>query len=182
MQRISRKWRPPLALVIGGGLAGVLATPLIDIVYFRLWGNVLGWGEAALLVGCIAVVGSCYLQEALPEAAQIEITTSGEALVLLPMADLNAILVQLIQNAVAHNARKIELSWDGRVMRVVDDGDGVDHGNRDRIFDPFFTSRRETGGTGMGLAVVRSLLSAHGGRIELTESPAGAAFDIRLPS
>ncbi len=316
MQRISRKWRPPLALVIGGGLAGVLATPLIGIVYFRLWGNVLGWGEAALLVGCIAVVatlilglllwrlvlrpvyaltahanavkigktdaplpthfgtpefrelghsvfemgealhsraasvraftdhvthelkspltsiqgaaellqnkeisledrallcqtvstasqrmnvllndlrrhtlasqsagvGSCHLRDALPEATQIEITTSGEALVPLPMADLNAILVQLIQNAVAHNARKIELSWDGRVMRVVDDGDGVDHGNRDRIFDPFFTSRRETGGTGMGLAVVRSLLSAHGGRIELTESPSGAAFDIRLPS
>lgn len=129
-----------------------------------------------------AGVGSCHLREALPEATQIEITTSGEALVPLPMADLNAILVQLIQNAVAHNAHKIELSWDGRVMRVVDDGDGVDHGNRDRIFDPFFTSRRETGGTGMGLAVVRSLLSAHGGRIELTESPSGAAFDIRLPS
>ncbi|MDG1470840.1 MAG: HAMP domain-containing sensor histidine kinase [Ascidiaceihabitans sp.] len=61
MHRISRKWRPPLALVIGGGLAGVLLTPLIGIVYFRLWGNVLGWGEAAWLVFWIALVATAIL-------------------------------------------------------------------------------------------------------------------------
>jgi signal transduction histidine kinase len=61
MHRISRKWRPPLGLVIGGGLAGVLLTPLIGIVYFRLWGNVLGWGEAAWLVFWIALVATSIL-------------------------------------------------------------------------------------------------------------------------
>ena len=48
MQRVNGKWRPPLALVIGGGLVGVLVTPLIGIVYFRLWGYVLSWGEGRL--------------------------------------------------------------------------------------------------------------------------------------
>jgi signal transduction histidine kinase len=125
-------------------------------------------------------VGRCLLRDAVPEASQIEIAIEGDDFIPLPVADLNAILVQLIQNAVAHTARIVVISWDGGTMLVSDDGDGVDQGNHDRIFDPFFTSRRETGGTGMGLAVVRSLLSAHGGRIALMDSQHGAAFEIRL--
>lgn len=54
--------------------------------------------------------------------------------------------------------------------------------NRDRIFDVFFTTRRESGGTGMGLGIVRSLLRAHGGSIRLAPSDAGTAFEITLPA
>lgn len=61
VKRIAQKWRPPLALVIGGTLAAVLALPLFGIVYLRLFGNVLGWGEAAWLVGIMAVVATCVL-------------------------------------------------------------------------------------------------------------------------
>lgn len=61
MHRIDRKWRPPLGLVIGGGLAGVLLTPLIGIIYFRLFGNILGWGEVAAMVVVIAVVATSIL-------------------------------------------------------------------------------------------------------------------------
>lgn len=59
--RIPRKWRPPLALVIGGTLAAVLLLPLFGIAYLRLWGNVMGWGEAAWLIGWLAVVATCVL-------------------------------------------------------------------------------------------------------------------------
>lgn len=61
MHRVRRKWRPPLALVIGGTLAAVLLTPVIGLVYWRLWGNILGWGEAAWLVVWLAVVATIVL-------------------------------------------------------------------------------------------------------------------------
>ena len=65
--------------------------------------------------------------------------------------------------------------------RIADDGAGISPGNRDRVFEPFFTTRREAGGTGMGLQIVRSMLAAHGGTIRLLPSESGAAFEIRVP-
>ncbi|MEL6809090.1 MAG: HAMP domain-containing sensor histidine kinase [Pseudomonadota bacterium] len=50
-----------MALVIGGTLAAVLALPLFGIVYLRLWGNILGWGEAAWLIGWLAVIATSVL-------------------------------------------------------------------------------------------------------------------------
>ena len=61
MKPVASKWRPPLALVIGGTLAAVLALPLFGIVYLRLWGNILGWGEAAWLIGWLAVIATSVL-------------------------------------------------------------------------------------------------------------------------
>ena len=68
-------------------------------------------------------------------------------------------------------------------LLAVDDGPGISPGNRPHVFDPFFTTRRESGGTGMGLAIVASLLAAHGGSIALVSPPEGwrgAAFLIRF--
>jgi signal transduction histidine kinase len=56
-----RKWRPPLALVIGGTLAAVLTLPILGLVYLRLWGNVLGWGEAAWLIAWLALIATLVL-------------------------------------------------------------------------------------------------------------------------
>lgn len=69
-------------------------------------------------------------------------------------------------------------------IRVADNGPGVAPALRERIFEPFFTSRAE--GTGLGLAVVRSVAGAHGGEIRLEEdhsqgSRGGACFALRLP-
>jgi signal transduction histidine kinase len=61
MSRIKAKWRPPLAFVIGGTLAAVLCLPLIGIVWFRLAGNILGWGETGWLIGWMAVVSTVVL-------------------------------------------------------------------------------------------------------------------------
>lgn len=60
-ERIRQKWRPPLALVIGGTLAAVLCLPLLGIGYFKLAGNILGWGETAWLIGWMAVVTTVIL-------------------------------------------------------------------------------------------------------------------------
>ena len=60
-ERIRQKWRPPLALVIGGTLAAVLILPLLGIGYFRVAGNILGWGETSWLIGWMAVIATAIL-------------------------------------------------------------------------------------------------------------------------
>lgn len=306
-----RKWRPPLGLVIGGGLAGVLLTPLVAILWFRSFGNVMGYGEVALLVMVIAVTattilgfllwrlvlrpvyaltrhatalkrghgaaapahfgtpefhqlgqsiidmgetlnnraaslrayadhvthelkspltglqgaaellddpgltpedrtalvhtivnasrrmstllddlrrharasqgseaGQIDIRAALPAVEGLSIRAQGDAPVPLPLDDAQAVLVQLAQNAQAHGATVLDILWEDGRMVVADNGRGVPEGDRARVFDPFFTTRRDAGGTGMGLSIVRSLLDAHGARIMLLPSDEGASFLI----
>jgi two-component system NtrC family sensor kinase len=60
-------------------------------------------------------------------------------------------------------------------ITVTDNGPGVPEALRARVFDPFFTTRQEGGGTGVGLSLCRGIVSAHGGTIELTETHGGGA-------
>ena len=92
--------------------------------------------------------------------------------------DLQAVLAQLAQNAAAHGATCINLRWANETLQVTDDGNGVACGNQSRLFDPFFTTSRATGGTGMGLSIARALLGAHGGKIAFVPTDQGARFDI----
>ena len=65
-------------------------------------------------------------------------------------------------------------------LQVSDNGPGIKLGMRDQIFDPFFTTK--TKGTGLGLAIVKRLIVAHGGTIEVDDSPSGGALMvIRVP-
>ena len=67
------------------------------------------------------------------------------------------------------------------LVKVIDNGEGVSPNNRTQIFDSFFTTRRDSGGTGMGLAIVRAMLDAHGGAIRLLEFRTGTAFELTIP-
>lgn len=60
-RRVSQKWRPPLALVLGGTLAAVFFLPLIGIGYFRLAGGILGWAETSWMIGWMALVATLVL-------------------------------------------------------------------------------------------------------------------------
>ncbi|MCC7222038.1 MAG: HAMP domain-containing histidine kinase, partial [Candidatus Contendobacter sp.] len=62
-----------------------------------------------------------------------------------------------------------------------DNGPGISAANAARVFEPFFTTARAQGGTGLGLAVVKSLVNAHRGAIELADSAAGTRVRISLP-
>ncbi|MBP2447842.1 signal transduction histidine kinase [Rhizobium leguminosarum] len=69
------------------------------------------------------------------------------------------------------------------VILVRDNGVGISEANRQYIFQPFFSTRREQGGTGMGLGIVRAMLSSNGGTIHLLPTTsAGAEFEITIPA
>ena len=68
------------------------------------------------------------------------------------------------------------------IIEVQDTGCGIDPADRDRLFTPFFTTKAERGGTGLGLSVCSDIIEAHNGRIEVeSEIGRGSCFRIRLP-
>ena len=68
------------------------------------------------------------------------------------------------------------------VASVADDGPGIAPEDRERVFEPFFTTRRTTGGTGLGLSVGLGIAEAHGGSLTLRSEPGeGATFVLRVP-
>jgi signal transduction histidine kinase len=64
-------------------------------------------------------------------------------------------------------------------IRVTDHGGGIPADVLPRIYEPFF-STKETG-TGMGMAIVHSLISMHGGKIEIETGSNGTRFDVTIP-
>jgi signal transduction histidine kinase len=68
------------------------------------------------------------------------------------------------------------------VIEVADNGCGIDPQDLPRIFDPFFTTKPVGEGTGMGLSISHSIVTGHGGRIEVDSQPgAGTRFRVFLP-
>ncbi|HET9701788.1 MAG TPA: ATP-binding protein [Burkholderiales bacterium] len=65
-------------------------------------------------------------------------------------------------------------------LRVCDSGPGLAAGQRERLFDPFYTTR--PGGLGMGLCICKGIVDAHGGRLEALDCDTGAMFRLALPA
>ncbi|MBN9090328.1 MAG: histidine kinase [Reyranella sp.] len=94
-------------------------------------------------------------------------------------------LANLLDNARQHAGAQASVTISGRladgvVVEVRDDGVGVSPGNAQRIFDRFFTTRRDAGGTGLGLAIAQRRVQAFGGELSLEAAEKGALFRIRL--
>ena len=66
---------------------------------------------------------------------------------------------------------------------ISDNGPGIEPELRSRVFEPFFTTKSVGSGTGIGLSICHAFVGAHGGSIEIDETPGGGAtFKIRLPA
>ena len=102
---------------------------------------------------------------------------------------LGQVFVNLINNAIdAMPDQKGEISikgeqlQEGYVVYVQDSGSGIGMIDADKIFDAFFTTKTGTGGTGLGLFIVRQIIEEHGGTIHLMPYDGkGAIFKIVLP-
>lgn len=92
----------------------------------------------------------------------------------------------LADNSVQHGATRLTLaaaaSAEAVNITVADDGPGISPGNRTLVFQPFFSTRRAEGGTGMGLDIARAMLEANGASIALVDSDSGAVFEIVVPT
>jgi len=101
------------------------------------------------------------------------------------------VLVNLFQNALHAMERwngdrivtiRAAPDPDGMLVSVTDSGPGVPAELRARIFDSFFTTKGETKGTGLGLALSRTIAQEHGGDLLLAPGTSGGAcFSLRLP-
>lgn len=102
-----------------------------------------------------------------------------------PLQTVESVLTILLQNARQAGARQASVTavreGEQVILTVADDGPGVPDADRERLFEPFFTSHRAEGGTGLGLPIARSLLAASHATIELADGGAGATFRVVLP-
>lgn len=118
-------------------------------------------------------------------ASSIEASGSLDLMIGMSAEKALIVLSHLADNAMRHNAGTIRLeAIDERTtlrLTVSNDGDPISAPNRDRIFDAFFTTRRDQGGTGMGLAIARAVMASHGGSIRLKPTEDGAAFELQFP-
>jgi len=104
---------------------------------------------------------------------------------------LQQVILNLIINGLEsiakskHGSRELSISStkdeaNNVVVAVRDSGDGLDPANLERVFDAFFTTKAD--GMGMGLAISRTIIESHGGRLwATTNAPKGAVFQFTIP-
>jgi signal transduction histidine kinase len=104
---------------------------------------------------------------------------------------LQRVLFNLIQNAIRHTPAdgsvvvRAAPAGDAVEIEIADTGAGITAADRERVFEPFFRggaeAARPANGAGLGLAISRAIVEAHGGRIWLPDVPAGTAVRFSIP-
>ena len=112
----------------------------------------------------------------------------GVPLVRLDAEQIRRVIINLVDNAIEAMERRgeivVETQLDAAnsVVRVIvaDDGPGIPPAEREKLFLPYYSTKRR--GSGLGLAIVRRIIAEHGGSIEVGDNtPRGTRFTIELP-
>ena len=110
-------------------------------------------------------------------------------LVRLDAEQIRRVIINLVDNAVEAIERRgqivLEMQLDAAnsVVRVIvaDNGPGIPAGEREKLFLPYYSTKRR--GSGLGLAIVRRIIAEHGGSIDVGDNtPHGTRFTIELPA
>ncbi len=100
--------------------------------------------------------------------------------------ELSQVWMNLISNAIhaMDNSGRLEISIfekdDYQVVSIKDDGCGITKEIQEKIFDPFFTTKKSGEGSGLGLDIVKKIVKAHNGKIELQSDENGTIFTIYI--
>jgi len=133
------------------------------------------------------VEGAVHGAESAFAKRRVRLVRTGKLPTHLPWRGDSAALEQVLLNVLLNAGQaareeaaiSLDVTDDEVVITVRDDGPGVSAEDRQRVFEPFFTTREE--GTGLGLAMARTIVEAHGGEVGFLDAERGAAIRIRLP-
>ncbi|MGW0567327.1 ATP-binding protein [Streptomyces tauricus] len=116
---------------------------------------------------------------------------AGPVRLRLDVLRVRQVLDNLLTNAAVHTptgtevAVEVSVAAGAAVVRVTDSGPGIPAADQERVFDRFFridkARSRDRGGSGLGLAVARSLVRAHGGTIDVRSRPGTTTFTLTIP-
>jgi len=89
-----------------------------------------------------------------------------------------------MRNSIRHHAKNIAFNYScddkNIILSFKDDGDEISENNAKKIFQPFFITERNSGGTALGLAIVKSLMTTHKGDIRPLLHTKGCEFILRF--
>mgnify|MGYP001199880370 CR=1 FL=1 len=206
--QVAHQLRTPLsaALLYAGHLARPVLADADRIRFAEKTLSRLRYLERLIQDMLLFVKGARISDEAFPAALLIEevaqtiephAVAKGVHLTLIPPAPglslrgdpqaISGALINLLENALQASepgtSVRMTVSGEGSpfaAFHVEDSGPGVPESARERLFEPFFTTRGE--GSGLGLAIVRQVAEAHGGWVECTPRPeGGSCFTLYLP-
>jgi signal transduction histidine kinase len=114
------------------------------------------------------------------------VAAAQTAPLLLDRLRIKQVFINLLTNAIeaSPDGRTVKIRYCTRggelIVEVADRGPGIAFEIRKDIFLPFFTTRKE--GTGLGLPIVKKIIEAHKGSLEVLDNLNGATFRVRLPA
>lgn len=129
------------------------------------------------------------MAQSIEEGIVIETDLQSDRIINAAASQLKQMFINLFRNAITAMGSsgilrvKTEDSHDGTIkVSISDSGKGFHQSDKERIFEPFFTSNEKAGGTGMGLAIVKKIIAEHEGQIEAEGNPGkGATFTLTFP-
>jgi signal transduction histidine kinase len=121
---------------------------------------------------------------------EVEGEPVGRCLATIDQQSLVLVLLNLLLNAqqalagVPHATIRIEVGNRNSMLTIAveDNGPGVPAADRERVFEPFYTTGRPGATLGLGLTVARLLVEEHHGRLDLADTAVGARFELSLPA
>lgn len=153
-----------------------LASRLIQLARAE---HVSGSDEHCDLVAMLTALRQHYGQQGLV----IEIISPSNLYPAIGQDHFDSIITNLLDNAQQHGARHVTITarigHEDISIQIANDGTPIAQTDRGKIFDAFFTTRPNSGGSGLGLGIVQSLLHAHGGTITLLDT-VQTCFEIRV--